>query len=172
MWNLLLAIDTSTFIWCNRFQQRDRIIRFFRRVSRTGDGYGYVVLAIVAFTFGNHTGKLFVETGLLAYLIEIPLFIGLKNLIKRDRPFVRLQNTSSAIQPSDKFSLPSGHTAGAFLMATLGSEFYPIVLPVAFVWASLVGLSRVMLGVHYPTDILAGALLGYICSISAILMVV
>lgn len=172
MLNYLLALDTSTFLWCNRFQHRAGIIRFFRQVSRTGDGYLYALLAIILYLFEPDTGKLFVATGLLAYLFEIPAFIGLKNLIRRDRPFVRLENASRSIQSGDKFSLPSGHSAGAFLMAGLISYFYPVFAPLAYVWASAVGVSRVMLGVHYPTDILAGAVLGTMCTLAAMALVV
>lgn len=170
MLNSLLELDISTFRWCNRFQQNTAVIRFYRNVSRTGDGYLYAAIAALLCLFEDHSGKAFVTTGLLAYLFEIPAFIALKHLIKRDRPFVGLPDTRSSIQPSDKFSLPSGHSAGAFLMAALISFYYPGFAGIAYILASLVGLSRVMLGVHYPTDILAGAVLGTICAITSFLI--
>ena len=68
------------------------------------------------------------------------------------------------MQPSDEFSMPSEHTAAAFVMASLTAYFYPDLSLFAYSWASLIGLSRVILGVHYPTDIAAGAILGLGCA--------
>lgn len=170
MFDSLLELDISTYRWCNRFQQNTAVIRFYRQVSRTGDGFLYAIIAALIFYLEPHSGKAFLTTGLLAFLLEIPSFIGLKHLIKRDRPFVGLENTQSAIQPSDKFSLPSGHSAGAFVMATLIACFYPDYIAIAYTWGAFIGFSRVMLGVHYPTDILAGALLGTVCAIISILL--
>jgi undecaprenyl-diphosphatase len=84
----------------------------------------------------------------------------LKKSLKRERPCHHISDLSAYIVPSDKFSLPSGHTAAAFLMASLVAHFYPTLGVVAYIWASCIGCSRVLLGVHYPSDILAGVLLG------------
>ena len=98
---------------------------------------------------------------LLAYLIELPSYLILKNLIRRQRPSDRLAGVMNAyIQPSDKFSLPSGHTAGAFVFATALLQVEPGFGICLLPWALAVGASRVLLGVHYPCDIIAGALLG------------
>lgn len=87
--------------------------------------------------------------------------IALKETIKRDRPFTsypEIEKLSSA----GGYSMPSGHTSIAFATATSLSMAYPkwYVIAPSFVWASAVGYSRMHLGVHYPTDVVTGALIG------------
>lgn len=164
----LLSFDKAIFLWCNRFQQRRSIIRSFRWISRTGDGYLYGFIGLLAWASGSIHAIDFFKTGLIAFLFEIPLFILLKKSIRRDRPFVTIEGSSTSIKPADKFSLPSGHSTAAFVMAGLISIYYPLFAVPALMWAGLIGISRVMLGVHYPTDILAGAVLGLSCTMLAI----
>ena len=76
------------------------------------------------------------------------------------------------ITPSDKFSFPSGHTAAAFVFANIVVAFFPSLSIPLYLFATLVGLSRVMLGVHYPGDILAGMVLGLACSWAALALVI
>ncbi len=84
-----------------------------------------------------------------------------KKIIKTDRPY----DTYPMIQPvvsEASYSMPSGHTSTAFATATSLSLAYPkwyVVAP-SFVWAGAIGYSRMHLGVHYPSDVLAGALVG------------
>lgn len=89
--------------------------------------------------------------------------IALKRLIRRPRPYAAMPNVRPRSgPPSDPFSMPSGHTALAFATAVSWSLSHPrwyVIVPGA-VWAVSVGVSRVWLGVHYPGDVLAGALLG------------
>ena len=103
-------------------------------------------------------------------MLEIPIYILPKKRLKRERPCHHISELSAHIVPLDKFSLPSGHTAAAFLMASLIAIFYPTLSVVTYVWASCIGGSRVFLGVHYPGDIFAAALLGL--SISAISLLI
>jgi len=85
----------------------------------------------------------------------------MKNVVKRDRPAVHDPSFIAVIN-EDSYSFPSGHTSEAFSMATSLSIKYRkwyVVAP-AFAYAGLTGYSRLYLGVHYPTDVLAGALTG------------
>ncbi|MDR6736028.1 phosphatase PAP2 family protein [Sphingobacterium sp. 2149] len=87
--------------------------------------------------------------------------VGLKHLFKRSRPFKKYPNFIS-VRTASGYSFPSGHTSSAFATATALSRAYSkwyVVAP-SLLWASSVGYSRMYLGVHFPTDVLAGAALG------------
>lgn len=97
----------------------------------------------------------------LAMVLNTALTFSLKRIVNRDRPGQRY----SFIEPLENeryHSFPSGHTSNAFVVATsmsLNFKKWYVIVP-AYSWAALVGYSRLHLGVHYPSDVLAGALLG------------
>lgn len=93
---------------------------------------------------------------------------GIKNVIRRPRPYnqLEIESRSSGLQPGedqkDPYSFPSGHAAVTFSIATSLTLSYPrwyVAVPL-YAWATTVATTRVWLGVHYPTDVLAGAVLG------------
>lgn len=156
-------LDTLAFLWLHvtkAFPYR----RWVRWVSHTGDGYLYLILALLLLSWEPQAGKVFFSALVIAYVFDISLYLLLKNLIKRDRPAAHIDFYSAWIKPSDQFSFPSGHTAAAFLFATIIACHYPLFALPCFIWALMIGLSRVLLGVHYPSDIAAGALLGTLCA--------
>lgn len=151
--------DVFMFTWLLNVRLHDSLTKVGRVVSKTGDGQLYVIIfALSAWQLGFE--NVFVQAMLLAFLIERPVYFVLKNGLKRNRPQAALENFRSSIIPSDQFSFPSGHTSAAFMMATLlGYSVSELLIPL-YCWSALVGFSRIVLGVHFPTDTLMGALLG------------
>ncbi|MEG1522851.1 MAG: phosphatase PAP2 family protein [Bacteroidales bacterium] len=92
--------------------------------------------------------------------------LALKQIVKRDRPFEKYPGYIVNRVPESGYSFPSNHTGGAFALATSLTLNYPkwYVIAPAYVWACAVGYSRMQLGVHYPTDVLAGAVIGSACA--------
>lgn len=162
------AVDLRSYKLINQLQERAVVLKFFSLLSRTGDGHLYALVIAVLYLFGDRFEERILAVAVLAFALELPAFFVLKNSIRRDRPCDVVATSRKAIQPSDKFSMPSGHTSAAFLVATLVFIFAEPMAEVAFVWASLVGISRVVLGVHYPSDVAAGALLGIVCAATSV----
>ena len=151
--------DVFMLIWLINTRMHSALTNACLYLSKTGDGQLYIlVIGMLCWLEGFESPCL--QGILLAFLIERPVYFVLKNSLKRNRPEAALANFRSIITPSDQFSFPSGHTSAAFMMATLlGLYFPPLIIPL-YCWATGVGCSRVVLGVHFPSDILVGALLG------------
>lgn len=156
----LAAVDAQLFLFINSLHQHFKLEKLVRAVSFTGDGYLYVLLALWLPLAIPEQGWQFLVTGLLCFTIELPLYWVLKRSFKRRRPFLVVQALAPLLKPSDEFSFPSGHTTAAFMMACLISVFFPAASVPMYVWASLVGMSRVMLRVHFISDVMAGIVLG------------
>lgn len=94
-------------------------------------------------------------------LVSAFVTIALKNIVKRERPFITYPDIEK-VGSGGSYAMPSGHTANAFATATSLSMAYPkwFVIAPAFAWAGTVGYSRLHLGVHYPSDVFAGAFIG------------
>lgn len=159
----LTQLDERAFIWIVSHQYTQfgrKLPTWFRYISKSADGHLYPIVLLGLFYLDNNYGYLLIYTAIMAYALEVPIYLLLKHFFKRPRPCDLKFRIDTFIVPADKFSLPSGHTAAAFLMATLISFYYPSLAAFAFVWASLVGMSRIVLRVHYPSDVIIGACLG------------
>ena len=152
--------DLQLLLWCVKSRHHKRFIAFVRIISKTGDGYMQLALPIFFLIREPSSGFSFFVLVVAAFAIERPIYFVLKNTLKRPRPPEVVPHFFSVITPSDQFSFPSGHTMASFLLASLTVIYFGSAASVLYIWAVAVGASRVILGVHFPTDIFAGACLG------------
>jgi len=164
--------DVKLFSSIFRLSEKQIVARLVYLISKSGDGYLYPVIAIVLLINSSAAGFQFLKTVSAAFMIEVPIYLLVKNTVKRSRPYAVLHDIKNIVVPIDKFSFPSGHTAGAVIIAMQLSYYLPPIQSILYLWATMVALSRVCLGVHYPGDIIAGGLLGWLSSWAGILLLI
>ena len=139
---------------------------FFIVASRLGDGPLWVMTAAWLLATGDLRTRIAVMSAFVAVIISVLTFMAVKDLISRPRPFESWQSLTCLMAPPDKFSFPSGHTMTAFAAWAALSTLLPGLTIPYLLTAIIIGLSRVFLGLHYPTDVLVGALMGSAIGVS------
>ncbi len=144
----------------NRGCRRPAVRNLFRVVSRLGDGLFWYVLMLMLPVLYGHAGLVpAVQMGAMA-LVGIGLYRLLKERLVRERPYITFDGILAGTPPLDRYSFPSGHTLHAVCFTTLACAHVPELAAVLIPFATLVALSRVVLGLHYPSDVAAGAAIG------------
>ena len=154
------AMDSSLCVRFNR-TSRHRWVRLpFRLVSRLGDGvFWYAVM--IGIVLANPVEGLQPALHMaLAGLTGTFCYKWLKGKTLRPRPYEVHQAISVAGAPLDRFSFPSGHTLHAVVFCSIALTYYPMLAWLLLPFTLLVALSRLVLGLHYPSDVLAGAAIG------------
>jgi undecaprenyl-diphosphatase len=147
-------------LFANSAAQRRAIRALFRTVSRLGDGvFWYLLMALMPLLRPDR-GLLVPAQMLLTGGIGLALYKLLKKKLVRERPFIGLIGIECVMPPLDRYSFPSGHTLHAVLFTVLAVSQVPALAGLLVPFAILVAMSRVVLGLHYPSDVLVGALLG------------
>ena len=149
--------------WClraNRWGEWNAIRRFFAVISRLGDGvFWYTLMAVLVIADGYAglaASAHLAATGAVALL----LYKGLKRWTKRPRQFASDVRIRAWIAPLDEFSFPSGHTLHAVAFSIVAVAHYPMLATILLPFTACVALSRVVLGLHYPSDVLAAISIG------------
>lgn len=154
------GIDRRLFRLINELPHSATSDRYVSVVSDLGEGMGWVAggaaLAMLGGPKGRRAGVAMALASLAAtYVVQKRV----KPLFRRVRPFVNREAYVVGVRPADH-SFPSGHSASSFAAATALAYFYPRAAPLGYTLATGVALSRVHLGVHFPSDTAVGGAIG------------
>jgi len=128
--------------------------------TRGGDGWLWYAMGLAILLFGGENRFAAIGAAFVAAVLSILLFIWLKRFAARPRPCQIEPHCWATLLPPDQFSFPSGHTMTAFAVAIPLLLFYPSVTIGLLFCALSIAASRILLGMHFLSDVLAGALIG------------
>lgn len=156
-----LAYDRRLARRLNRFAlPHPGVLLLLALASRLGDGVLWYSLMLV-FAFAGGTPGLVCAAQMLAVgTVNLLLYRSLKERIGRARPYMECPDIRACARALDHYSFPSGHTLHAVGFATVVASHFPQFALAVSIFAGLVAASRVVLGLHYPSDVAAGALVG------------
>lgn len=153
-------LDSNVCVAVNHTSQYRVIRDGFRLVSRLGDGVFWYALMLGLLLFKGTAALVPVVHMAATGLIGTLLYKWIKGKTLRPRPYAVRQEIFLTGTPLDKFSFPSGHTLHAVVFSTVALSYYPQLAVILMPFTILIALSRVVLGLHYPSDVFAGALIG------------
>jgi len=154
-------LDLRGALALHRAATRPLALRLLTLCSRLADGPLWVALIVLLAAAGEtrHAGLM-----LVLGLLNLGIYYAVKQGTRRQRPFERCADIHACLKAPDAFSFPSGHALHAFAFALLLSAFHPALAPLLWSFAVLAALARVVLGLHFPSDVLVGALIGIVTS--------
>jgi len=155
------AFEVRLCLPCNQMARFRPVSSYFRLVSRLGDGLlWYALLAALPIVFGQQALLPTAHIALTA-LAGVATYKGIKGAMLRERPFASHAGVQAFVEPLDRYSFPSGHTLHAALFLTMLAHYFPGIALVILPFGLSVAASRVVLGLHYPSDVLIGAVMGW-----------
>jgi undecaprenyl-diphosphatase len=157
---LWLKADFGLMRRVNRWRAPRWLRMWMVAATHVGDGWLWWSVGLMVALYGGPQRFAAILASALAIATGIALFVNLKRGIGRRRPCAIEPHCWSTLLPPDQFSFPSGHTITAFAAAVSLATFYPMMLPGLLFCAASIAVSRILLGMHFLTDVLAGAAIG------------
>jgi undecaprenyl-diphosphatase len=166
-----LEWDRSCARLLNRAHSRAWLIRFMRAISRLGDGELWCVAVAGFFLFAGLPGERCALHMVIAGGLGVLAHWGLKRRTCRPRPYAACDDMRCCANPLDEYSFPSGHTLHAVSLGIIAIYYFPAAAFAVLPFIALTAVSRVALGLHYPSDVIAGALIGALLAVLSFWMV-
>lgn len=171
---LFRRVDAFEHGWClrlNRSCARRGVREVFAAVSRLGDGiFWYTLVLLLPVMYGEAALLPALRMAIVGFS-GLALYKYLKSRLVRERPYISLAGIVPGVKALDRYSFPSGHTLHAVSFTVLIVTSFPQLGWLCIPFAAMVAMSRVVLGLHYPSDVAAGAFIGAVLSgLSMVLM--
>src|SRR5436190_15585831 len=152
--------DHRVMVRMNHWRPPKWLRMWMLAATRGGDGGLWYALALAVAIYGGPLRFHALLASTLAVASGVALFLELKRLFRRKRPCALEPHCWAELLPPDQFSFPSGHTITAFAVAVSVSRFYPDATGWLLFCAISIAASRILLGMHFLSDVLAGAAIG------------
>jgi undecaprenyl-diphosphatase len=171
---LFRRVDAIEHGWClrlNRGCSRPAVRDIFAAISKLGDGaFWYVLIVLLPVVYGEVA--LYPALRMAAVgVIGVGLYKCLKSRLVRERPYISLAGITPGTRALDRYSFPSGHTLHAVSFTTLAVASFPELAWLLVPFAASIAASRVVLGLHYPSDVAAGAVIGAALAVLSMVLV-
>ncbi len=162
----LLQLDGAILLWIQEHVRQDFLSPVVKFITHLGDaGWCWILLAVILLIV-KKTRKIGLVTAVSLLSSYVVNNLILKNLVARVRPYEAVDGLQRIIEAQSDFSFPSGHSASSFAAAVIIFMLCPRKYGVpALVLAFLIALSRLYVGVHYPTDVLTGVISGTVIAV-------
>lgn len=135
--------------------------------TRGGDGWLWVLAGLAVLRFGGEQRYAALSAAGMAAAIGMAFYLTLKPALRRDRPVAIEPHCWATLLPPDRFSFPSGHSIVAFAVAVSLAAFYPGAAAALFFAAVSIAVSRMLLGMHFLSDVIVGSVLGALIGLAA-----
>ena len=167
-----MGLDGAILLWIQDAVRTPALDAFMSRFTMLGD-HGYLWIAVTLLLLIIPKTR---KVGLMCFVALVLMVIFnnmlIKNIVDRPRPYTQIPDLRLLVKEADDASFPSGHSCSAFAVAVVCLKKLPKKIGVPLViLAAAIALSRLYVGIHYPTDVLVGSVLGIIIALAAVKLV-
>lgn len=167
----LYQFECNLYLTINNRFDRKHLNLFFRQITYFGGATFTISCALLMLLFFDFPVKLWGMEMAISLTTSHLFVVFMKKIYPRTRPYLSLTNARVVENPLTDHSFPSGHTTAIFSIITPLIVHVPILSFILYPLAGLVGLSRIFLGLHYPSDVLAGAMVGTAFGLLAMIII-